>query len=209
MRVIAYTRASTQEQAESRAGLDAQRAALAAEAEHRGWEVEWVEDAGHSAKSLKRPGIQAALGRLAAGEADALAAAKLDRLSRSVVDAAGLIERAQREGWRLIVLDSPLDMSTPYGEAMASIQATFAQLERRLISQRTKDALAARRAAGVRLGRPRSITPEVEARIHALRAEGRTLAGICAELQAADVPTPKGGPWHVATVHRVLQRSAA
>ena len=84
-------------------GLDAQREAITAEAERGGWDlVAIVEDRGYSAKDLKRPGIQNALAQLEAGEADALVTAKVDRLSRSTLDFAGLIERAQREGWEIV-----------------------------------------------------------------------------------------------------------
>ncbi|NDU79053.1 recombinase family protein, partial [Actinomadura sp. DSM 109109] len=62
MRVLAYVRVSTEEQSDSRAGLEAQRAAIRVECERRGWSVvEVIEDGGYSAKDLKRPGVQAAL----------------------------------------------------------------------------------------------------------------------------------------------------
>ena len=73
---------STSEQADSRAGLEAQRAAIFAEAARRGWAaVEFVEDARFSAGSLRRPGLAYALKRLQAGEASALVVSKMDRLS--------------------------------------------------------------------------------------------------------------------------------
>src|SRR5262245_60092592 len=86
LRVVGYLRVSTVEQATNGAGLDAQRATIAAEAERRGWSVRWIEDRGYSAKDLRRPGIRDVLSLLEAGEADALVVAKLDRLSRSLVD---------------------------------------------------------------------------------------------------------------------------
>jgi DNA invertase Pin-like site-specific DNA recombinase len=62
MQVLGYVRVSTSEQADSGAGLEVQRQAIVAEVERRGWQLlEIVEDAGYSAKSLKRPGIQSAL----------------------------------------------------------------------------------------------------------------------------------------------------
>lgn len=64
MRVLGYLRVSTSEQALSGAGIEAQRAAIGAESERRGWRVEWIEDAGCSAKDLRRPGIQEALRHL-------------------------------------------------------------------------------------------------------------------------------------------------
>jgi DNA invertase Pin-like site-specific DNA recombinase len=77
------------------------------------------------------------------------AVSKIDRLSRSLLDFASIMQRAQRAGWTLPALDSPADLTMPYGEAMAGVLAVFGQLERRLISQRTSDALKAKQVAGV------------------------------------------------------------
>lgn len=99
--------------------------------------------------AMKRPGVTDALERLRRGEADVLAVSKMNRLSRSLRDFAGMMATARGEGWQLAALDFPADLTTPSGEAMAGVMAVFAQLERRLISQRTKDALAIRKAAGV------------------------------------------------------------
>src|SRR4051794_39103104 len=110
MRVIGYARVSTSEQADSRAGIEAQRAAIVAECKRRGWELlTTIEDGGFSARDLKRPGIQAALEELRRGSAKALVVAKLDRLSRSMIDFTGLMARAQREGWALVALDCDVD----------------------------------------------------------------------------------------------------
>ena len=112
--------------------------------------VQWVEDRGCSAKDLRRPGIREALRLLAAGDADALVVAKLDRLSRSLLDFSGLVEQSRRERWQLVALDLGVDTSTPSGEMLANVLASFAQFERRLIGQRTAEALRAskRRASG-------------------------------------------------------------
>jgi DNA invertase Pin-like site-specific DNA recombinase len=206
-RVVAYVRVSTDEQRESRAGLDAQRGAILTECEHRGWSVVCViEDAGYSAKDLKRPGVQTALEVLRDGRADALVVAKLDRLSRSMLDFSGIMATAQKQRWGLIALDCQVDTTTPAGEVMANVLASFAQFERRLISQRTKDALAIKKAQGVRLGRPRSLPDEVVQRISVERAEGRTLGAIAERLVGADVPTAQGGKtWYPSTVAAVLK----
>lgn len=207
-RVLGYVRVSTNEQADSGAGVAAQRAAIDAEAARRRWTVEYIEDAGYSARSMKRPGLTDALDRLARGDATTLVVAKMDRLSRSLLDFAGIMQRAQREGWALVALDSPADLTTPSGEAMAGVMAVFAQLERRLISERTKAALAQRRAAGVRLGRERVISLDVERRARDMRAKGLSIRDICAALDAEGHPTPGGGPWRPSTLHRVLNRAA-
>jgi DNA invertase Pin-like site-specific DNA recombinase len=137
------------------------------------------------------------------GEASALVAAKLDRLSRSIVDVVNLLSESQREGWQLVALDAPVDTSTPSGEAMASIMATFSQLERRLIGERTKAALAVKASEGVKLGRPRSVPDAVRARIARERRDGRTLQGICDRLTADGVPSGHGGRWQPNTVRRI------
>jgi DNA invertase Pin-like site-specific DNA recombinase len=205
-RVIGYMRVSTEEQAESRAGLEAQRAAILAEAERRGWHlVEVIEDAGFSGKSLKRPGIATALEALRRHRADALVVAKLDRLSRSLLDLAGLMETATREHWALVALDVNVDTSTPSGKAMASMMGVFAQLERDLIGQRTREALAVKRREGVQLGRPRLLPEAVVARIVAERAEGAALQLIADRLTAEGVPGGQGGQrWYASTVRAVL-----
>lgn len=211
MRVLGYARVSTEEQAESRAGLEAQRAAIAAEAERRGWQViDVVEDAGYSGKSTRRPGLRAALEALERGEADVLVVAKLDRLSRSLLDFAGIMDTAQRQGWACVALDTPADPTTPMGEAMVSIMVTFGQLERRLIGQRTRDGLAAKRAAGVQLGRPRTLPEAVVKSIVQQRERGMTLAAIADALNSEGVPTAQGGArWHPSTVRSVLAYSLA
>lgn len=203
---IAYLRVSTSEQADSRAGIEAQRAAIVAEAQRRGWtELRFIEDAGHSGKTTKRPGLAVALEALKRGEATGLVVSKMDRLSRSLLDFVQIMDVAQRQGWALIALDCPVDPSTPTGEAMASIVATFAQLERRLIGQRTREALAAKRAAGVRLGRPRELPDGVVARISTARQAGESLRAIAARLNDDGVPTAHGGAsWHASTVRAVL-----
>jgi len=78
--------------------IEAQREAIQAEAGRRGWTVEWIEDGGFSAKNLRRPAIQRALTQLKKGEANMLVVSKLDRLSRSLFDFCGLVERSRREG---------------------------------------------------------------------------------------------------------------
>jgi DNA invertase Pin-like site-specific DNA recombinase len=207
VRVLAYVRVSSEEQADSRAGLEAQRAAIQRECERRGWEIiEVIEDAGFSAKDLKRPGVRAALGELARGRGDALVVAKLDRLSRSMLDFTAVMAKAQKEGWALVALDCAVDTTTPAGEAMAHVLATFAQFERRLIGQRTREALAVKKKQGVQLGRPTSISPQLARRIRSMRSRGLTLQAICDQLNSEGVPTARGGSaWRPTSLRAVLR----
>jgi DNA invertase Pin-like site-specific DNA recombinase len=207
MRVLAYLRVSTGEQAESGAGIEAQRQAILAEAARRGWSnVEFIEDSGFSGKTINRPGLRAALDMLKRGEATVLVVSKMDRLSRSLLDFVTIMAEAERQGWSLVALDCPADPSTPAGEAMVSVMAAFSQLERRLIGQRTREALAVKRAAGVRLGRPPAIDDAVEQRIRAERASGATLREIADHLNDDGIPTARGGRWRASTLQRVLAR---
>jgi DNA invertase Pin-like site-specific DNA recombinase len=140
---VGYVCVSTAEQADSGAGLEAQRAAIRSACQQRGWELVGIhEDAGFRAATLARPGLGEALSAVESSEATVLVVAKLDRLSRSLLDFAALMERSRRKRWALGALDLGVDTTTPAGEAMANLMATFAQFERRLIGRRTKDALA-------------------------------------------------------------------
>lgn len=196
-RIVIYARVST-------AGQDTtpQIEAAQAAAHSRGWIiVEVCTDTAGGSSRRNRPGLARALELVQSGAAEALVVAKLDRLARSVVDFGQIIEAVP-----VVVLDMDLDMTTPVGEMVANILASFAQFERRLISERTVAALASKRAAGVQLGRPRTLPYEVEARIRAERAGGATQAAIAAGLNADGIPGAQGGRWHATSVARVLAR---
>jgi DNA invertase Pin-like site-specific DNA recombinase len=207
--VVGYVRVSTEEQAESGLGLEAQRNAVRAECERRGWQLrEMFEDRSASGRSLMgRRGLIGALHAVESGQAKGLVVAKLDRLSRSLLDFAQLMERARSKGWALVALDLGVDTTTPSGEMLANVLAVFAQFERRLIGQRTRDALAVRRAQGVTLGRPVTLTDAAGAQIRDLKDQGFSLRRIAEEMNSRHVPTAQGGrAWHASTVRTVLQR---
>lgn len=208
--VIAYTRVSTQDQANSGLGLEAQRATIDAETTRRGWtEVVHLTDHARSGKNLDRPGIAQALEMLRTGQAGTLVVAKLDRLSRSLADFCQLMDTAKRQGWQLIVLDLAVDTSTASGRLMADVMASFAAYERALASQRTRDALQAKKAQGHRLGRPTVLDKAVMRRVGKMREAGMSTVAIARTLNDEGVPTARGGvAWCPATVSAVL-RSAA
>lgn len=206
MHRIAYLRVSTDKQRDSGAGLAAQRTAIEAAAAARGWpadELVFVKDV-LSGKSAKRPGLERARAMLANGEASTLIVAKMDRLSRSLLDFASIMADAQAQRWALVALDAPVDPSTPQGEMMATMLTAFAAYERRLIGERTKAALAVKRAEGVVLGRPRVLSDAIRERIKAERGDGTTWEMIAARLTVAGVPTARGGSeWHASTVRKI------
>ena len=204
-RVIGYVRVSTAEQGATGAGLEAQREAIATECRRRAWRLVRIDEDVLSGRTLRRPGLQRALAACRSSEADGVVVAKLDRLSRSLVDFAALLAEAQAGEWNLVALDLGVDLSTPGGEFLANVMASAAQWERRLIGLRTKEALAVKRAQGVRLGRPATITPQLARRIRSMRTRGHSLQRICDRLNDSGVSTPRGGTaWRPSSIRAVL-----
>lgn len=207
-RAITYRRVSTNEQADSGAGLDAQAATMASSIAARGWETlsDFTDEAvSGSIAPTSRPALAQALDMLANGQADVLVVAKLDRATRSVSDLCALLDLADKQGWDFVALDLGIDTSTPMGRAMAQMSGVFAELERKMIGQRTSAAMQAMKANGQRLGRPVTLPADIRARIAAERSQGRSLRAIATNLNAENVPTARGGKtWHASTVKAVL-----
>ena len=207
---LGYVRVSTAEQADSRLGLDAQREQLEREAEARGWDLEFIADEGFTAKHTRRPGFQSALARLAKGDADVLVATKVDRVARSLLDFLQVVETSDRQGWHLAVLNMPeVDPANPFSKMARAIQAAFAEVERDLISLRTREALAQLKAQGVELGQQVQHSDETLERILEARAGGESYRAIADALNADSVPTSRGGTWYPATVKRAAESRRA
>lgn len=207
---LAYVRVSTTLQAEEGASLDAQETALRAEAERRGWDIEVIREEGKSAKNLKRPALQSALARLDRGEAQVLMSVRLDRLSRSVSDFAGLVDRARQKGWGLVLQSPALDLNDPAGEFTANVLASAAQYERRLISVRTREGIAQRKSEGATFGR--KVDEEfldTYRQVLDLRSQGLGLTAIARTMTERGVPTARGGKWFASTVQGILNSETA
>lgn len=209
VRALAYVRVSTREQGASGLSLGAQRAAVMGEASRRGWGVQVVQEVA-SAKSLKaRPVLSQALERLDKGEADVFLVSRMDRAFRSVGDFAGVMARAERRGWLIRMLDPDVDMGTPYGRAMAGVAAVFAQLERELIGQRTREGLAAARARGSWRPRESQLGADVVGRMGELHGQGLSLREVGRRLALEGWETPGGQvAWSHQTVARALRVDA-
>lgn len=206
---LAYCRVSTEQQVEHGASLDAQRDALRAEADRRGWRMEVVVDEGLSGKSMDRPGLQGALARLDARRAHALMAVRIDRVSRSVADFAALMIRARQRRWSLVMLSPAIDLEDPTSRLLTHVLIATAEYERELISIRVREGMARRRVEGVHLGRPTVLPREVITSIVAARRAGMSLRAIATDLDALDIPTAHGAErWHHTTVAAVLASSA-
>jgi DNA invertase Pin-like site-specific DNA recombinase len=221
-RTVAYLRVSTQRQRRSGLGIEAQRAAIArfAEAERLTIVAEFVEaESGKGTDALdRRPQLAAALATARSAKCSVLVA-KLDRLSRDVAFVSGLM--AQRVPFIVAELGADAD---PF---MLHLYAALAEKERRLISERTKAALAARKATGARLGNRSNAPLAAALGRHALTAEADAFASnvmpIIAWLRAAGISdlrgladalnnrgirTARGGRWHVSNVKNVIDRAA-
>lgn len=204
--LVAYSRVSTAAQAASGIGMDAQRQALEQAAETQGLVISgWFEDAGRSGASMKRrPGLQAALAEIDAGRAGGLIVAKIDRLGRSSADVCALVEKATREGWRLIALDAGLDTTTAAGEMVAAALAMAARFEWRRISERQLEKHASLRRQGRARGSV-AVPRELADRVIGMREQGMTLRAIGGQLEAEGVPTTRGGSaWYPATVRSAI-----
>jgi DNA invertase Pin-like site-specific DNA recombinase len=218
---VAYYRVSTERQRRSGLGIDAQKQAVARFAEAEGFEItgEFVEaESGKGADALdRRPQLAAALAAARCRKC-AVIVAKLDRLSRDVAFISGLM--AQRVPFIVAELGADAD---PF---MLHLYAALAEKERRLISERTRAALAQQTAQGKRLGNPRNaeyaaalgraaqvskadcfaanILPIVEA----IRTSGvTTLGGIAEALNARGIRSPRGGAWRISSVQNLIARS--
>jgi DNA invertase Pin-like site-specific DNA recombinase len=209
MKAIGYVRVSTADQTRG-LSLEAQERAISSEVARRGWELATVVTEARSGKDLRsRPELSSALETLDfAGSGGALVVSRLDRLARSLGDLCDIMDRAEKHGWTLLILDPMVDLSDPFGQCMAQVAGAFAQLERRLISQRQKESVAARKAAGTYKKPQTWITPEAEERIAHLRSDGMSLRGIARQLELEGFDPPTGNRWHPKSIARIAQRAS-
>lgn len=207
--MIGYLRVSTEEQATSGLGLDAQRDAIQRYADAQGWDVLWYVDEGLSAKSLARPQLQAALARVQVPakrrDVDGIVVAKLDRLSRSVHDFSGILKLAAARKWALVAIDLGVDTSTPTGRLVANVMMSVAEWEREVIGERTSAAMQAAKRQGRHMGRVSMLPKATGDRLLALRST-RTLAATADALNAEGLTTASGASWSVNTVAKVQKR---
>lgn len=206
--MIGYLRVSTEEQANSGLGLDAQRETIQRYADSHGWDIVWYEDAGLSAKNMDRPALQAALARLHPKNRDVagIVVAKLDRLSRSVVNFGRMLELARSRKWSLVAIDLGVDTTTATGRLVANVMMAVAEWERDTIGERTSAAMQAAKRQGKRITRGPLLPEATAQRVLALRAEGLSIKRIAAQLNAEGTPAAMGGVWHPSAVSRTIER---
>jgi DNA invertase Pin-like site-specific DNA recombinase len=206
---ILYTRVSTQIQVHDGVSLDVQERQLLSAANLAGYEdIEIVREEGRSGKSISgRPALSDALKRLDEGKAKALFVTRLDRLARSTKDFLSIIDRANTNGWRLVMLDQNLDTSSYQGRFVVTIMSALAEMERGIIAERQKDVHKDRRIRGIVWGvdmGPRNRTSDdIKDRIKHERSIGKSYRLIANSLNADGIPTQNGGKWHPTTVKNI------
>ena len=153
MNAVGYTRVSTRRQGESGLGLDAQRSKIEDLCASKGYSlVEVLTDTGFSGRNDRRPEFRRMMAMARSSEIQVLAIAKLDRLTRSIEDLARMLDTLGKYGVSLISASEALDTSTATGRMLVNMVGVFAQWEREINAERTRDAMAARRAQGKKIG---------------------------------------------------------
>ena len=223
MKVIGYTRCSTEEQAVDGVSLETQLGRIEAWCELADAElVEVIEDGGVSGTRplADRPGGARVASLLEARkpDVDAVVVARLDRLGRDASEALSCLRKFANGSVGLVSIADRIDLSTPQGRAMAQVTFVFAELERSLIAQRTSDALCELRSRG----KAYSPTPfgferdgdslalhaseqKALARMRRLRAKGKSYRAIAQSLNRSGTPAKKGGAWFASSVRSTLR----
>ena len=221
-KAIGYIRVSTEQQASEGVSLEAQKAKIQAWCEVNGYELADVfMDAGISGKSMdKRQGLKQALAAVKKG--DVLVVYSLSRLARSATDALVIADRLRKKNVDLVSLNDQFDTTSAAGRMFFTVLAAMNQMERELAAERTKDALAFKKAAGEVYspvpfgfraveGRLEQVEAEaaVVAEILTMRGEGSSLQTIADSLNERGIEGKRGGKWFPSTVRYVVQRQAA
>jgi site-specific DNA recombinase len=224
MRLVGYTRVSSESQSEN-TSLNDQEKRISSYADAMGHElVHTFTEVGSGSKMDTRPEFQKAIEMLRSGEADGLIALKLDRIGRSTRDILELVEDVlQPLNKSLVLLGENIDTSTPSGRLCLTMLAALAQMEREVINERTKRGRQVKHdAGGYAFGAPqigqKAVAGELvldeqeQAIIEVIRRHrraGKSPQAIADYLNINNYPTKRGGKWHHTTVRKVLDRLAA
>ena len=225
MRTLGYVRVSTEDQAKEGVSLDNQKAKIQAYCQLKDLELqEIIEDAGISAKNLKRPGVQKVLKLARRKEIDAIVVYKLDRIFRSTVDALETTKAFDKWGVSFHSIEETLDTRSAMGRFFFTLTAALAEMERRLIGERTKAALSHKRSRNEKTGGDIPfgfdltadgllVKNEREQRviriIKKLHGQGFSLRRICTELEREGHKTKRGNAaWHPQSVAHIIKRES-
>jgi DNA invertase Pin-like site-specific DNA recombinase len=223
MTTIGYCRVSTEDQAREGISLDNQKSKIEAYCHLKDLNLsEIVEDAGLSAKNLKRPGVQKVLRLARKKKISAVVVYKLDRIFRSTMDALETTKMFERHGVSFHSIEETLDTQSAMGRFFFTLTAALAEMERRIIGERTMAALSHKRKKNEKTGgdvpygydlSPGGILIKNDAEqkvirlIRRLHRDGYSLRKICRELEREGHLTKRGNTaWHPATISGILHR---
>ena len=221
MKAHGYIRVSTAGQVEDGVSLDAQVAKIRAWADLNGYELgEIFSDAGISGAKANRPGLAAALD--AVGRGDALVTYSLSRLSRNTAHTLEISAQLEKKGADLVSLSEKIDTTSAAGKMVFRMLAVLAEFERDTVSERTRGAMAYKKANGQRVGSvpygkrladngtdliDDAAEQEIIGLVRGLRHNGFTLAAIAAELDKRGFK-PRGTKWHAQTIKNIITAAA-
>jgi len=223
MKAIGYVRVSTNEQAKEGISLRHQEEKVKAYAALHEMElVDIVVDEGLSAKTLSgRPGAMRIIDQCLAGEVEAVIVYKLDRMFRNAQEALDVSTKLNKSGVALHSVTEKIDTQSAMGKFFFTIMAACAEMERNLVSERTRDALQHKKRSGEVYNHApygydvvegKLVDNEYEQgiikRIKSLREEEVSLQGIADKLNTDNITTKKGKKWEASTVRNVLKFKA-
>jgi len=223
MPTVGYIRVSTEDQVKEGVSLENQKSKIQTYCELKDMDlIEIIEDAGISAKNLRRPGVQKVLRLAQKKKVDAVVVYKLDRIFRSTVDALETTKMFERYGVSFHSIEETLDTKSAMGRFFFTLTAALAEMERRIIGERTKAALLHKKSHNEKTGGDvpygYDLTPagiliknETEQRviksILRLNREGYSLRRICRELEKEGYLTKRGNRiWQPSTISKILNR---
>jgi len=221
-KAIGYIRVSTEQQADEGISLAAQRAKINLWCELNDCELVAIyEDAGISGKTIeKRPQLQTALAEIKKGMA--LVVYSLSRMSRTTNHCIAIADELKAKGSDLVSITEKLDTSSAMGEFFFTVMAALGQMERKVTGERTKAALAHKKAIGEKYAPVPFGYAEVNKRLEVVkheadlvteifskRASGETLQSIAQALNEKGVIGKQGGKWYASSVSCILKRAAA
>ena len=221
-KAIGYIRVSTEQQADEGVSLAAQRAKIVDWCKYHEYElVKIYEDAGISGKTVtKRPELQAALSSMKKGMA--LVVYSLSRLARSTKNCIEIADELKAKGSDLVSLTEKIDTTSAMGEFFFTLIAALGQMERKVIGERTKAALAHKKSIGEKYAPVPFGYKEINKRLEVVkheadlvidifnkRAAGETLQSIAQALNEQGVIGKQGGKWYASSVSCILRRAIA
>ncbi len=225
MKTVGYIRVSTQGQADQGVSLENQENRIRAYCEFNGLDlVGVIADAGLSGKNVTgRPGAQQLLGLIQARKVEAVVVLKLDRLGRSTQDLLEIATLLDKKGIALHSLTEKLDTSTALGKFFFTLTSALSEMERGIVSERTKSAMSQLRANGKRISGQAEFGFEFDAdgnvvqndheqaiigKIGELSAQGMSIRAIQAELAREGYLSRNQKPLSLATIHGILRKAA-